>query len=195
MNHRHLFTWPVVALVGFISSGTAHVAESASPTPTRCIARWHQPVEDCRLQEPLRVEALGRDEAQARGLAMDRLVTAMDAMRESHALGAPNIMRAVVMNATRACEDHLAAEAVVTCFPEPHLRDARYCRVALPVAQCGSGNGFAVEGRAWRDGERARADLCGSMAEGLDYLAEDPQAVKACESQCWQTSRLECGLL
>jgi len=195
MNQRTLIAWPVVALVGFISSGTAHVAESSSPTPTRCIARWHRPAEDCRLQEPIRVEALGRDEGQARELAMDRLVTAMDATRESHALGAPNIMRAVVMNATRACDEHLAEEAVVTCFPEPHLRDARYCKLALPVAQCGSGHGFAVEGRPWRDGERARADLCSNLAEGLDYLQDDPQAVKACEAQCWQTSHLECGLL
>jgi hypothetical protein len=195
MTHRALITWPIVALVGFISSGTANEAESASPTPTRCIARWHQPVEDCRLQEPIRVEALGRDEGLARELAMDRLLTAMEALRESHALGAPDIMRAVVMNATRGCEEHLVEEAVVTCFPEPHLREARYCKLALPVAQCGSGHGYAVEGRAWRDGERARADLCGNLAQDLDYLAEDPQAVKACESQCWQTSRLECGLL
>ena len=195
MNHRPLFTWTVVALAGFITSGTTHVAESASPTPTRCIARWHQPAEDCRLAEPIRVEALGRDEGQARELAMERLLTAMEATRDSHALGAPNIMRAVVMNATRACEEHIAEEAVVTCFPEPHLRQARYCKLALPVAQCGSGHGFAVEGRPWRDGERARADLCGGLADGLSYLADDPQAVKACESQCWQTSRLECGLL
>ena len=195
MNHRTLFTWPVVALVGFISSGTANEAESANATPTRCIARWHRPVEDCRLQEPISVEAVGRDEGTARELAMDRILAAMDAMRESHTLGAPNIMRAVVLNATRACEERLQEEAVVTCFPEPHLRDARYCRVALPVAQCGSGHGFAVEGRAWRDGERARADLCAGLAADLDYLSTDPQAAKACEAQCWQTSHLECGLI
>lgn len=195
MNHRTLFTWPVVALVGFISSGTANEAESSSPTPTRCIARWHRPVEDCRLQEPISVEAVGRDESNARELAMDHLLTAMEATRESHALGAPNIMRAVVMNATRACEERLVEEAVVTCFPEPHLRDARYCRVALPAAQCGSNNGFAIEGRAWRDGERARADLCGNLVEELDYGQTDPQAAKACEAQCWQNSHLECGLI
>ncbi len=195
MNQRTMFTWPVVALVGFLGSGTANEAESSSPTPTRCIARWHRPVEDCRLQEPLNVEAVGRDEGTARELAMDRLITAMSATRESHTLGAPNIMRAVVMNATRACEERMVEEAVVTCFPEPHLRDARYCRVALPVAQCGSGHGFAVEGRAWRDGERARADLCSGLATDLEYLASDPQAAKACEAQCWQTSHLECGLI
>ncbi len=195
MRYRTQVTWPAIALVALVSSGYPAEADGSSPTPTRCIARWNRPAEDCRIQEPVSVEAVGRDEESARELAMDRLVTAMDALRASHALGAPNIMRAVVLNATRACEEHLLQEAIVTCFPEPHLRDARYCHLQLPVATCGASQGFSVAGRAWRDGERARDELCGTLVQEIDYLGDDPQAAKACEAECWQSSHLECGLM
>jgi hypothetical protein len=194
MDARTFWTWPLVALAAFASAGTAREAESAAPVPTRCIAFWHRPVEDCRLQDPLRVEAVGRVEADARGLALDRLTIAMEAQRASHSAGAPDIMQAVVLNATRGCSEHLAEEAVVTCFPEPHLRAARYCQVQFPVPGCGAADQYAVEGSAWREGEEAREDLCLGMGRDLPHLAHDERALKTCEAQCWQTSHLECGL-
>lgn len=194
MDRRSLMTWPLVTIIGLLSSGTAHEAVSAAPVPTRCIAYWHRSADDCRLQDPLRVEALGRDEDSARDMALDRLQTAMEALRGAHAAGAPDIMQAVVLNATRNCEEHLQQEAVVTCFPEPHLKTARYCRVVFPTAGCGTGTEYAVAGMAWREGEQAREDLCAGMGRDLDFLAADPRAVKTCEARCWQDSHVECGL-
>jgi len=194
MAPSSLATRSLVALAILLTGGPARDAQSATPVPTRCIAFWHRPVEDCRLQEPLRAEAIGRLEADARGLAMDRLMIAMEALRDSHAAGAPDIMQAVVLNATRGCTERLTEEAVVTCFPEPHLRAARYCEVQFPVPGCGAGAGYAVEGSAWREGEEAREDLCTGMGAELTHLANDPRAVKGCEAQCWQQSHLECGL-
>ncbi len=194
MKLRQLLSWPALSLVALVGAVDSTEAESSSPVPTRCIARWHKPSDTCRLPEPLSVEALGRDEEAARDLAMDRMLTAMDALRASHTWAAPDIMRAVVRLATQDCEEHLLSETIFTCFPEPHLKDARYCHLELPVALCASGQEFSVAGRAWRDGERARTELCGSITDGIDYLERDPQAAKACEAQCWQTSRLECGL-
>jgi hypothetical protein len=194
MDRRSLVTWPLVLLAAALSGGTAHEAVSAASVPTRCIAYWHRSADDCRLQEPLRVEALGRDEEGARDLAMERLQVAMEATRDSHSAGAPDIMQAVVLNATRNCDQHLREEAAVTCFPEPHLKTARYCRVLFPTPGCGAGTEYAVAGLPWREGEMAREDLCDGMDRDLDFLAEDPRAVKACEARCWQETRVECGL-
>lgn len=186
-------TWLAIPLVvgGFM--GPAPEADGAAPTPTRCIASWRGPTPQCPLQQALRVEALGRDEVGARRLALRRIWSALEAVRDAHAAGAPDAMQAMVLGATEHCQAALETETVLTCFPEPQLLDARYCRVNLPVSRCSSSLGYAVEGVAWRDGERAREELCSNVGADLGWLAEDPRALSACEASCWQESLLECG--
>lgn len=175
----------------FVIFTTSEKASGSGPAPTRCIARWQGPSQSCRLQEPIRVEAVGKNEAAAKALAKERLAVAVEAVLDAHTLGAPEVMRALVAGQTDKCTETIAQEAVFMCFPEPQLLDARYCRIEFPVSQCSSESGFSIEGRAWKQGEKARDELCGGIAAEIGL--EDAASAMACESSCWQSSRIECG--
>jgi len=100
--------------------------------------------------------------------------------------------RGAFLAATEGCARVPASEAVISCFPEPELAEARYCWLSVPGFACGEGRGIRLRGRPWKEGEAAREDLCDGYAERA-RRAEAPDIPLACAAACWQSARLRCS--
>ncbi len=159
--------------------------------PHRCIARWQQPDDACPLQGVVRAEGLGRNLKGAQRQAEENLLLAAEAVRQQQAGELPVGAQAIFLQRTQTCKVALPRHLATSCFPEPHLRAARYCYLELPDASCGQGMGFFLDGRAWREGELVRMEQCEQRIPS-PFEEGDPRA-SACRALCWQEGSLRCG--
>lgn len=190
--HTH---WPrravwltAVVLVVLPSAPT----QGSDREPSRCMARWQGPGDGCSLVEAISAEALGASEPAARRQALKNLATAAEAARVHKAVSLPPGARSLFLDASRSC-DEVAQSAVITCFPEPHLRSARYCWLELELDLCGKSQGFFLASKAWVQGEQTRREICGEPPS--DPFGDDEVELRsaACQDACWQQGRLSCG--
>ncbi|MFH1464954.1 MAG: hypothetical protein ABIO70_11275 [Pseudomonadota bacterium] len=162
----------------------------AGDVPSRCIARWQGPVPGCGLRDPVSTEGLGSSERGAERQARHNLAMAVAAARVAKAASLPPGARELMIAESAGCARTAPDTAKVTCFPEPLLRTVRYCSLELTGGDCAVSEGFTLDGRAWKAGERAREDICG-------IPEEDPLQVEAaeavCRAACWGQARLKCG--
>ncbi len=166
----------------------------AASEPARCVARWQGPAEGCALQEPVTAEALGANEKSATKKALRNLEHAIQAARAKKAAILPAGARTLFLSDSEQCTDLAAEQAVTSCFPEPHLRGARYCWLELELDLCRQSQGFFVEGRAWTWAELQRAAICGEPPETPFADGEPVDAQQAtCQAECWTAGRLSCG--
>ena len=82
---------------------------------------------------------------------------------------------------------------MITCFPEPHLRSARYCWLEIELDLCGKSQGFFLASKAWVQGEQTRREICGEPSD--DPFGDDPvdERSAVCQASCWQEGKLSCG--
>ncbi len=182
--------WVVLGLLLLPAQG----ALGGDREPSRCVARWQGPVEGCSLNEPVTAEALGASEKSATKKAMLNLAVAVQAARVQKATTLPAGARSLFLSGSEACAEVVTEQAVTSCFPEAHLRGARYCWLELELDLCRQSQGFFVEGRAWTYAETQRESICG---EPSDEPYEDGEPVDSqlatCQAECWNARKLSCG--
>ncbi len=171
----------------------APTVQGSDREPTRCMARWQGPGPGCTLQEGVSAEALGSSERTALKAVLRNLAMATEAARIHKASGLPAGARTLFLDSSEACAEAAVEGAVTTCFPEPHLRSARYCWLEIELDLCGQSHGFFLDTKPWVDGEAARRDTCGEPPD--DPFGEDPvdERTAACQATCWQQGKLSCG--
>ncbi len=169
------------------------VARGSDGGPSRCIARWRGPAEGCALQESVSAEGLGRNERAAHKQALRNLATAAEAARNHKAASLPAGARSLFLDASPSCDEGVEQQAIVTCFPEPHLSAARYCWLEIDLDLCSQSQGFFLTGKPWTEGEQQRASICGALPEAA--FDEEPLGEReaSCQASCWQKGRLSCG--
>jgi len=160
--------------------------------PARCVARWQGPGEGCALQEAVSAEALGSTEKAGRKQVLKNLAAAVESARIHKAATLPAGARSLFLDASQSC-DEVTESAIITCFPEPHLRSARYCWFEVDMDLCGQSQGFFLASRAWVQGEQTRAEICGQLPD--DPFTEDTvdERSAGCQARCWQQGKLSCG--
>ncbi len=179
-----------ITLLGVLAILPAPGAQAADKVPTRCAARYQGPSEGCGLQQAVRAEGLGRTEAAAARQALRNLAAAAVAARTAQAALLPAGASALFLADSGSCEQRATELAVVTCFPEPHLRDARYCWMEVEDDFCGLSQGFFLDTRAWVSGEQGRARICTERADQEQPLSAHEAS---CVAACWSDSSLRCG--
>jgi len=186
---RHL---PPAVIAGLVALPAA--PGEAGDVPSRCIARWEGPVEGCGLRDPVSTEGLGSSERGAERQARRNLAMAIAAARVAKAATLPPGARELFVAESVDCASIASPAAKVTCFPEPLLRTVRYCSLELPGGDCAISEGFTLDGRAWKTGERVREEICGQPEEDpLEVQLDVDMAGAVCRAACWGQARLRCG--
>jgi hypothetical protein len=178
----------------WLLAGATAVLPAASPAddggPHRCLARWQGPAEGCDLREVVSAEGLGASERKAARQASRNLERAAEAQRYARAAALPTGAREQLIATTGECAALAGASLAVTCFPEAHLSEDRYCSLELGADPCDLSQGFLVQGKAWSAGEGSRERICGEPGEEFLQL---PPGEAACRAACWSQGRLRCG--
>lgn len=184
--------WPWI-LLGGVFLMRAPAVRGADREPTRCIARWQGPGPGCTLQDAVSAEALGVSERAALKQVLKNLSVAAEAARVHKAAGLPPGARSLFLDSSESCGETAVEGAVTTCFPEPHLRTARYCWLEIELDLCNMSQGFFLDTKPWVDGESSRSTICGEVPD--DPFGEDPVELRsaACQAACWQQGTLRCG--
>jgi hypothetical protein len=167
--------------------------QASDREPSRCIARWQGPGQGCTLVQAITAEGLGGSERTARKAALRNLAMAAEAARIHKASTLPAGARALFLDASGSCGEAAVESAITTCFPEPHLRNARYCWLEIELDLCSQSQGFFLDTKAWYRGEETRGKICGELPD--DPFGDDTvdERSAACQSACWQQGKLSCG--
>jgi len=186
---RFVETAALLVCLGLLPAGSTLGSDRV---PTRCVARWQGPGEGCSLNDAVSAEALGASERAASKQALRNLAAAAEAARIHKAASLPPGARSLFLDSSEQCGE-VTDRAIVTCFPEPHLRSARYCWLELELDLCRASQGFFLESKAWVHGEQTRREICGEPPD--DAFGDEPVSERdaACLNNCWQQGKLSCG--